>query len=61
MMVTDKPEDLEARAAELEAQARICDDRALPRSAVTFRERAQRLRQQAADLRKRRTDGVRFG
>lgn len=69
-MITDKPEDLEARAAQLEAEGRgmmlihHADIRAHERcsdEAMQKLDAAHRLRERAAQLRRRRTDGVRFG
>ncbi len=69
-MITDKPEDLEARATHLEAEADQAQlihhasdsaHRAACREIERKLEVARSLRQQAADLRKRRVDGVRFG
>jgi uncharacterized protein YdeI (YjbR/CyaY-like superfamily) len=62
-MITDKPEELEARAAELEAFARELVTLHAGRqdeAALKLRD-ADRLRERAAQLRRRRTDGVRFG
>jgi hypothetical protein len=62
-MITDKPEDLEARATQLEAEAR--EQTVMGESgrwhADQMMSAAQRLRERAAQLRRRRTDGVRFG
>jgi hypothetical protein len=70
-MITDKPEDLEAQAALLTAEARGLmlippprRDAAHVRSSNEIAQKleaADRLRERAAQLRKRRTDGVRFG
>jgi hypothetical protein len=65
-MITDKPEDLEARAAVLEREARGLVD-GQPFTAANYEATCQktaaatRLRERAAQLRRRRTDGVRFG
>jgi hypothetical protein len=65
-MITDKPEDLEAQAAELERKARALVE-GQPFTATNYETTceqlaaAHRLRERAAQLRKRRTDGVRFG
>jgi hypothetical protein len=64
-MITDKPEDLERRAKEMEEEAREAlrtTRAAQPRFEAECKLRAaDRLRERAAQLRKRRTDGVRFG
>lgn len=63
-MITDKPERLDARAAALEAEAQRVDASELAtrkQLAAALRVNAGELRQEAARLRKRRTDGVRFG
>jgi hypothetical protein len=66
-MITDKPEDLEARATQLEAEARgmmLVHHRDHERSIFEAQQKldaAHRLRERAAQLRRRRTDGVRFG
>jgi hypothetical protein len=62
-MITDKPEELEARAAKLEADAR---EQTVMGESGRYHARqmlaaAERLRERAAQLRRRRTDGVRFG
>ena len=63
-MITDKPDLLDKRAAELEAEAQRMAASELPtrkQLAAALRVNAGKLRQEAARLRKRRTDGVRFG
>lgn len=63
MICTDKPEDLEAQAAELERQAETIE-RIAKRSSVESEHllaEAKTLKDAAAVLRKRRTDGVKFG
>lgn len=57
-MITDKPERLDVKAAQLEEEAQRTDRSEL---AKRYREEARQLRQESARLRKRRTDGVRFG
>jgi hypothetical protein len=63
MICTDKPEDLEEQALELERQAATIDRIASRRSDESTRllAEAKTLKDAAAVLRKRRTDGVRFG
>lgn len=61
MLISTKPEELEARAAALEQNAEIDEGRGLKLSAKTNREKAKQLRAEAAKLRKSaaRTDGGR--
>jgi hypothetical protein len=70
--LVDKPEDYEARAATLDDEAerlqRLAELKTLrPEAnllelqAADKRRAAVKLRERAADLRKRRTDGVKFG
>lgn len=58
-MITDKPEELEARAAELERDIERAN--VAPDVLRAMREEVRLFREKAAALRKRRTDGVRFG
>lgn len=62
-MITDKPEDLEVQATVLEAEARgLLTVNPQARFAAEQKlAAAHRLRERAAQLRRRRTDGVRFG
>ena len=60
MMISDKPEDLERRAEQLEQEAERFERGHLPLTAKSRREQADRMRRRAAELRKLRTDGVRF-
>jgi hypothetical protein len=62
-MITDKPEDLERKASELEAFARelLTLHPGRQNDAALKMRTADRLRERAAQLRRRRTDGVRFG
>lgn len=61
MLISTKPEELEARAAVLEQNAEIDAGRGLKLSAKTNREKAKALRAEAKKLRaaRARTDGVR--
>lgn len=55
------PESLEATARQCTVDAERCDAEGKPKLAEGYRTRARRLLEQAAQLRARRTDGVRFG
>jgi len=66
VVISDKPEELEAQASKLEAEARELVQLGGAKSNVGYvadqkMRAAARLRERAAKLRKRRTDGVRFG
>lgn len=61
MLISTKPEQLEAQACALDDRAMEAAAKGHPRTAEQFRQRAARLRREASELRGRRTDGVRFG
>lgn len=61
MLITTKPETLEGKADALELRATEAESDGRPLTAMHFRSQATALRKQAAELRQRRTDGVRFG
>lgn len=55
------PEAMEAKATALEQRAAEADGDGRPLTAAHFRAQAVAIRAHAAELRGRRTDGVRFG
>jgi len=55
------PESLEARAVERDMEAELYHREGRRNLAREYRRQAALLRRRAADLRWRRTDGVRFG
>jgi len=61
MLNATKPETLEEKAAALDERANEADAGGRPLTAMHLRSHANVLRKQAAELRTRRTDGVRFG
>jgi hypothetical protein len=61
MLITTKPEKLEAKADHLEKCAAAAEEGGRPLTAMHLRSQVDALRKQAAELRGRRTDGVRFG
>lgn len=61
MLISTKPEDLDAKATALEQRAADADADGRPLTAAHFRAQSVAIRVHAAELRGRRTDGVRFG